>query len=594
MFSSSIASTRQKLAYDYKILLTESEKITINAKNRRVYDCNPALAGSLYKQLCGLKLEINNLRGNLNSISRKLSKASSSCAATKNYSNTKDSPSLMSTPVSEIPYNSTCKNLLQEEAKTIKILIKEKNAQLLLVEEQLINEAVKIPNTSHPLAPVGDETKAIVVESFGNLLSISNKNDAVDAVPKAYSSLEYKDNADLCESLGIADFQSAAKVSGSRFHYWKRAGVLLELGLIQYTMKSAMEFGFIPYTTPELVRSSIVDGCGFRPRSTHNSNTETDHNTQNNTNDSVEHTPPEPSQIYRVAPVAKEELKDYDDPLCLIATAEIPLTAMYSEQILYAKSRNLKSETAENNQSNYTEPKYGWFGNGKKFAEYAQWANPIINIDLPNYSNHTDKHCNSSNIDINKLKKLEKISDTQLPIGLVGLSHCFRSEAGSRGRDTRGLYRLHQFSKVELVILTTPQDSDDALDFLISFQRSICKDLGLTYRILDMPTAELGASASRKFDIEVYMPGRGSWGEVSSASNCTDYQSRRLDIRFRSDKSEILKGAKPTQFAHSLNATACAIPRMVAAIIETYQQKDGSVKIPDALLPYMFGLKVIY
>lgn len=170
----------------------------------------------------------------------------------------------------------------------------------------------------------------------------------------------------------------------------------------------------------------------------------------------------------------------------------------------------------------------------------------------------------------------------QLPIKLCGVSHCYRTEAGSHGRATRGLYRVHQFTKVEMFAFTVAEKSDAMLDHLCQLQCRIFDDLGIPYRVVDTATGDLGGPAYRKFDLEAWMPGRGEsgeYGEVTSTSNCTDYQARRLNIRVKKT------GEKGTRFVHTLNGTAVAISRALIAIIENYQQKDGSVAIPSVLQP---------
>ncbi|KDD71701.1 hypothetical protein H632_c4533p0 [Helicosporidium sp. ATCC 50920] len=184
------------------------------------------------------------------------------------------------------------------------------------------------------------------------------------------------------------------------------------------------------------------------------------------------------------------------------------------------------------------------------------------------------------------------LDQAALPVRLAGVGHCFRTEAGAGGTASRGLYRLHQFTKVELVVLSRPQDSPAMLEELLRFERQLYRDLGLCFRELDMPPADLGAPAARKIDMEAWMPGLERWGEISSASNCTDYQARRLGIRFRPDDSHG-RGAHgkraPAQFVHTLNATAAAVPRLVLALLENGQRADGGVDLPDVLAPYMGG-----
>ncbi|KAK9809278.1 hypothetical protein WJX73_000344 [Symbiochloris irregularis] len=192
------------------------------------------------------------------------------------------------------------------------------------------------------------------------------------------------------------------------------------------------------------------------------------------------------------------------------------------------------------------------------------------------------------------------IPEEQLPIKLAGFGHCFRTEAGAAGAASKGLYRVHQFSKVELFVLCTPSQSEAVLDELKAFEEDLFTQLGLHFKVLDMPTGDLGAPAYRKFDIEAWMPGLQRYGEISSASNCTDYQSRRLNIRFRpgtspADKKSASgsKGKVSTEFVHTLNATACAVPRLIVAILENFQQADGSVLVPPPLQPFMGGMTKI-
>ena len=176
------------------------------------------------------------------------------------------------------------------------------------------------------------------------------------------------------------------------------------------------------------------------------------------------------------------------------------------------------------------------------------------------------------------------LDELQLPIKYVGLSHCFRTEAGAPGRDTRGLYRVHQFTKVEMFAFCAPDQSDSIHDELLRIEESIFQGLGLPYHVIDTCTGDLGGPAYRKFDLEAWMPGRGQggeYGEVTSTSNCTDYQARRLNIRFK------VPGQKGTRFVHTLNGTAVAVSRAILAILENYQQADGSVVVPEVLRPWV-------
>ncbi|XP_002733295.2 serine--tRNA ligase, mitochondrial-like, partial [Saccoglossus kowalevskii] len=173
-----------------------------------------------------------------------------------------------------------------------------------------------------------------------------------------------------------------------------------------------------------------------------------------------------------------------------------------------------------------------------------------------------------------------------LPQKLAAVSRCYRAETAHTA-EARGLYRVHQFTKVEMFAVTRNNiESDQIHQQFLTIQKQLFSGLGLHFRVLDMPSEELGAPAYRKFDIEAWMPGRDTYGEISSTSNCTDYQSRRLNIKYR-DKSN------SEHFVGTVNGTACAVPRMIIAILETYQQEDGSVEIPLALQSYMRGQAVI-
>ena len=174
----------------------------------------------------------------------------------------------------------------------------------------------------------------------------------------------------------------------------------------------------------------------------------------------------------------------------------------------------------------------------------------------------------------------EILAEEQLPLRYAGLSHCFRTEAGSHGRASRGLYRVHQFTKVEMFAFTTPEQSESIHDEMVEIEERMFQGLGLSYRVVDICTGDLGGAAYRKYDLEAWMPGRNDFGEVTSTSNTTDYQARRLRVRYRQD------GGRP-QLLHTLNGTALAMSRALIALLEIYQQRDGSVRLPKALIPYV-------
>jgi seryl-tRNA synthetase len=174
----------------------------------------------------------------------------------------------------------------------------------------------------------------------------------------------------------------------------------------------------------------------------------------------------------------------------------------------------------------------------------------------------------------------EIVDDDRLPIRLAGLSHCFRTEAGSHGRASRGLYRVHQFTKVEMFAFTTPEQSEAMHEEMLGIEEEIFQGLGIPYRVVDICTGDLGGAAYRKYDLEAWMPGRNAYGEITSTSNTTDYQARRLQIRYRKT------GGRP-QLLHTLNGTAIAVSRTLIPLLENYQQEDGSILLPEALVPYV-------
>jgi seryl-tRNA synthetase len=175
----------------------------------------------------------------------------------------------------------------------------------------------------------------------------------------------------------------------------------------------------------------------------------------------------------------------------------------------------------------------------------------------------------------------QTIDAEDLPLKLCGISHCFRTEAGAHGRATRGLFRVHQFTKIEMFAFTLPEESDAMLEHLRDLECRLFDGLEVPYRVVDTATGDLGGPAYRKFDLEAWMPGRGEFGEITSTSNCTDYQARRLGIRYR------VQGEKGTHLLHTLNGTAIAVSRALIAVLENHQQADGSVIIPEVLRPFV-------
>ncbi|HOI99588.1 MAG TPA: serine--tRNA ligase [Rectinema sp.] len=344
-----------------------------------------------------------------------------------------------------------------EEGKRLKEIIAHLEAELQEIERAFAEELAKIPNMAHPKAPRGKEDKDnLEVKRVGS--------------PTQFNFLP-KDHVELGQSLDILDFDTATKVSGTKFYYLKNEGTILELALVRYALDMLSKHGFTLMTTPDIAKSQILEGIGFIPRG------------------------PE-SNVYTLE----------GEEACLIGTAEITLGGYHSDSVL------------------------------------------------------------------------EK---SQLPIRYAGVSHCFRREAGAAGQFSKGLYRVHQFTKVEMFVYCLPEDSELIHEELRSIEEEIFSSLDIPFRVVDTCTGDLGAPAYRKWDLEAWMPGRnnGEWGEITSTSNCTDYQARRLNVRYRDKDGK-------NRFVHMLNGTAIACSRAIIAILENNQQADGSVMIPKALAPY--------
>ncbi len=364
-------------------------------------------------------------------------------------------------------------SVLKREKKDAEPAIKEMRAvgdqiatldhDLKEIEAQLNHIMLSIPNIPHESVPVGeDEEDNVVVRTWGETPEFS---------------FEAQPHWDVAGNLGITDFERAAKVTGSRFVFYKGLGARLERALINFMMDlHADEHGYVEMLPPQIVNRASLTGTGQLPKFE--------------------------EDVFKLA--------DWD--YFLIPTAEVPVTNYHRDEIL--QEADLP----------------------KRYAEFS--AN-------------------------------------------------FRSEAGSAGRDTRGLIRQHQFHKVELVHFVKPEDSYEALETLTGHAEKVLQLLGLPYQVLSMCTGDLGFTAAKKYDIEVWIPSQQTYREISSCSNFEDFQARRAGIRFR-------RGAngKP-EYVHTLNGSGLAIGRTVAAILENYQQQDGSVVIPEALRPYMGGKDII-
>ncbi|HZP07872.1 serine--tRNA ligase, partial [Methyloceanibacter sp.] len=190
----------------------------------------------------------------------------------------------------------------------------------------------------------------------------------------------------------------------------------------------------------------------------------------------------------------------------------------------------------------------------------------------------------TAEVPLTNLVREEIVEEARLPMRVTAGTQCFRAEAGAAGKDTRGMIRQHQFFKVELVSITTPEQSAEEHERMTACAETVLKRLELPYRVMVLSTGDMGFAAQKTYDIEVWLPGQGMYREISSCSNCGDFQARRMNARYKP------KGAKETRFVHTLNGSGVAVGRALIAVLENYQEEDGSVRIPDALKPYMGGL----
>lgn len=361
---------------------------------------------------------------------------------------------------------------LMREVGEVKAALAGKESDLAALEDKVSALALGLPNLPHESVPAG---------------ASEADNRVVRAGPEPEKKgFKVLDHAAAGERLGLLDFQTAAKLSGSRFSVLKGAGARLHRAIAQFMVDlHVREHGYVELWVPLLVRPEILTGTGQLPKFE--------------------------KDLYKTGQWEKEEDAAAADMMFLIPTAEVPLTNVARERIF---------------------------------------------------------------------------EDAELPLKLTALTPCFRQEAGSYGKDVRGLIRQHQFEKVELVWVTRPEASGAALEELTAHAENVLKALRLPHRVIELCTADLGFSACKTYDLEVWFPAEGRYREVSSCSNCGDFQARRMNARFRPAPK-----AAPEP-VHTLNGSGVAVGRIFAAILENCQAEDGSIEVPEALRPY-FGADVI-
>jgi seryl-tRNA synthetase len=375
----------------------------------------------------------------------------------------KNRRNVVSGEVAKLKKNKENADDLIAEMRQVSDRIKELDEQVRELEVQIDELVMSIPNIPNETVPVGaSEEDNVEIRRWSEPREFS-------FTPKAHW--------ELAQDLDILDFEAAAKVTGSRFTFYKGLGARLERALINFMMDlHSSEHGYEEMLPPYIVNRDSLYGTGQLPK------------------------------------FEEDLFKLRDTEYYLIPTAEVPVTNYHREEIMNAE---------------------------------------------------------------------------QLPKYYVAYSSCFRSEAGSAGRDTRGLIRQHQFNKVEMLKLVHPDTSYEELEKMTNNAERVLQLLGLPYRVLALCTGDMGFTSAKTYDLEVWLPESGMYREISSCSNTEDFQARRANIRFRPDSK-----AKP-EFVHTLNGSGLAVGRTVAAILENYQQEDGSIVIPEVLRSYMRGVEVI-
>lgn len=353
---------------------------------------------------------------------------------------------------------------LMAQMATVSAEMKQAEDELKVLQDTIEQQALAIPNLPDDSVPAGkDEQDNVEIRKWG--------------APRQFD-FDIQEHSDLGEKLGLLDFETAAKLTGSRFSVLKGQLAKLNRALIQFMLDTHTEkYGFTEMYVPYIVNSDSLQGTGQLPKFE--------------------------EDLFKL-----RGERDY----YLIPTSEVPLTNTVRDRILTAD---------------------------------------------------------------------------ELPIKLTAHTPCFRSEAGSAGRDTRGLIRQHQFEKVEMVQITTPDSSMQALEDMTAQAEYILQQLGLPYRVILLCGGDMGFGAVKTYDIEVWLPSQNTYREISSCSNCGDFQARRMQARFKD------KDSKKTELVHTLNGSGLAVGRTLLAIMENYQNADGTITIPDVLRGYMGGLDTI-
>ncbi len=439
---------------------------------------------------------------------------------------------------------------LMAEVAELKTTMPELEAATKAADEDLAKELAAIPNLPLDEVPEGvDEHGNVQRHVFG-----AKRNYAF--TPKPHD--------DLGAALGYMDFEAAAKLSGARFVVLKKALARLERAIGQFMLDlHTGEHGYTEVNPPLLVRNEAMFGTAQLPKF-------------------------ESDQYYATS------LAPYKPDQKLISAA--------LEEFSNVSLANAKSEIEILNAFRGMEES-DFFQNKTDFLDFVErtvamssgYREDLLKVSQAYSSIAEDRRwlIPTAEVPLTNLVRESILDDKELPMRLTALTPCFRAEAGAAGRDTRGMIRQHQFTKVELVSITTPETSKDEHERMLACAEEVLRRLELHYRVMTLCTGDMGFASQKTYDIEVWMPGQfssqgegGAFREISSCSVCGDFQARRMDARYRGPDG------KP-RFVHTLNGSGTAVGRALIAVMETYQQEDGSIAVPDVLQPYMGGVKVI-
>ena len=342
---------------------------------------------------------------------------------------------------------------LIEEGKAVKVELAEAEAKLTDLEAKLNTALKSVPNVIFDDVPLGGEECSVEVKKWGK-----NHETGVD-------------HLDYAVSRDWVDFERGAKVAGAKFYYLKGEMALLENALLQYGLSKVLEHGFTFMTVPDMVSSRVLEGCGFNPRTSDQS----------------------------------DEYYIEGEDLAMIATAEMSLTGYHMDEI---------------------------------------------------------------------------IDEDKLPLLYAGYSACFRKEAGTYGKYTRGLFRVHQFNKLEMYVFCLPEQSKEMHEKILAIEEDIWQGLGIPYHVINIAAGDLGAPAAKKYDMEYWSPVNQKYQEITSCSNCTDFQARAVNCRVRRKDGTV-------EFVHTLNGTAIPLARALVVLLENYATEGGKLKVPEVLRPYL-------